>query len=162
MRGRRCPAWVRTFVLDVRVADFVAVKGYGLQLQYDASKLEFVEVRTDQPLEGRATPQVLADEAGVLTVAAYGYGDVVPEGEVALSLVFRPTTEIENTIVEIIDSQTYDSEVGFNRLALPAPVQLQTRPRRVRLGEQLSEPVQPRDDDQVCVAAGGGRGADGI
>ena len=106
------------------MADFVAVEGYGLQVQYDASKLEFIEVRTDQLLEGRATPQVLADEAGVLTVAAYG--DVVSDGEMALSLVFRPTTEIENTVVEIIDSQTYDSEVGFNRLALPAPVQLQT------------------------------------
>ena len=31
------------FVLDVRLADFVAMKGYGLQVQYDASKLEFVQ-----------------------------------------------------------------------------------------------------------------------
>ena len=118
-------------------------------------------MRTDQPLEGRATPQALADAAGVLTVAAYG--DVVSDGEVALSLVFRPTTEIENTVVEIIDSQMYDSEVGFSRLA-PAGCRCscRRRPAAFALANNYPNPFNPRDDDQVCVAAGGGRGADGI
>ena len=131
------------FILDVRVADFVAVKGYGLQVQYDASQLEFVRVLTDQPLGGSefATPQVLANQAGVLTVAAHG--DVVSDGEVALSLVFRPTTEIEDTVIEIIDNQTYDSEFGFNRLALPAPVQLQTRPEVFALANNYPNPFNP-------------------
>ncbi|MDE2812558.1 MAG: Ig domain-containing protein, partial [Gemmatimonadota bacterium] len=105
------------FVLDVSLADFAAIKGYGLQVQYEADKLEFVQVLTDQPLGGSAlaAPQVLSDEGGVLALVAHG--DVVSEGEVALSLVFRPTTEIENTLIEIADNQTYDSEFGFNRLA---------------------------------------------
>ena len=131
------------FVLDVRLADFAAIKGYGLQVQYEASKLEFVEVRTDQPLGGSelATPQVLADQAGVLTVATHG--DVVSDGEVALSLVFRPTTEIENTVIEITDNQTYDSAFGFNRLALPAPVQVQTRPEVFSLANNYPNPFNP-------------------
>ena len=131
------------FVLDVRLADFAAIKGYGLQVQYEADKLEFVEVLTDQPLGGSAlaTPQVLADQAGVLTVAAHG--DVVSDGEVALSLVFRPTTEIENTVIEIADNQTYDSEFGFNRLALPAPVQVQTRPEVFSLANNYPNPFNP-------------------
>ena len=131
------------FVLDVRVADFAAIKGYGLQVQYETDKLEFVEVLTDQPLSGSelATPQVLADQAGVLTVAAYG--DVVSVGEVPLSLVFRAITEIENTVVEITDNQTYDSEFGFNRLALPAPVQLQTRPEAFALANNYPNPFNP-------------------
>ena len=131
------------FVLDVRVADFAAIKGYGLQVQYEADKLEFVEVLTDQPLGGSelATPQVLADQAGVLTVAAHG--DLVSDGEVALSLVFRPTTEIENTVIEITDNQTYDSEFGFNRLALPAPVQVQTRPEVFSLANNYPNPFNP-------------------
>ena len=131
------------FVLDVRLADFVAVKGYGLQVQYEADKLAFVEVLTDQPLGGSelATPQVLADQAGVLTVAAHG--DIVSDGEVALSLVFRPTTEIENTVIEIADNQTYDSEFGFNRLALPAPVQVQTRPEVFSLANNYPNPFNP-------------------
>ena len=137
------PSVGEDFVLDVRVADFAAIKGYGLQVQYEADKLEFVQVLTDEPLGGSAlaTPQVLADEAGVLTVVAHG--DVVSEGEVALSLVFRPTTEIENTIVEIADNQTYDSEFGFNRLALPAPVQLQTRPEAFALANNYPNPFNP-------------------
>ncbi len=131
------------FVLDVRVADFAAIKGYGLQVQYEADKLEFVQVLTDEPLGGSAfaTPQVLADEAGVLTVVAHG--DVVSDGEVALGLVFRPTTEIENTLIEIADNQTYDSEFGFNRLALPAPVQLQTRPEAFALANNYPNPFNP-------------------
>ena len=137
------PSVGEDFILDVRVADFVAVKGYGLQVQYDASQLEFVRALTDQPLGGSefATPQVLANQAGVLTVAAHG--DVVSDGEVALSLVFRPMTEIEDTVIEIIDNQTYDSEFGFNRLALPAPVQLQTRPEVFALANNYPNPFNP-------------------
>ena len=137
------PSVGEEFVLDVSLADFVAVKGYGLQVQYEADKLEFVQARTDQPLGGSelAAPQVLADEAGVLTVVAYG--DEVAEGEVVLSLVFRPTTEIENTVIEITDSETYDNEFGFNRLALPAPVQLQTRPAVFALANNYPNPFNP-------------------
>ena len=92
------------FVVDVRVADFVAVKGYGLQVQYDASKLSFVQTLTEQPLGGSelAAPQVLSDEGGLLALVAHG--DVVSEGEVELSLVFRAKTEIENTVIEITDT----------------------------------------------------------
>ena len=137
------PSVGEEFILDVRVADFVAVKGYGLQVQYDASQLEFVRALTDQPLGGSefAAPQVLSDEDGILALVAHG--DVVAEGEVALSLVFRAQTEIEDTVIEIIDNQTYDSEFGFNRLALPAPVQLQTRPEAFALANNYPNPFNP-------------------
>ena len=137
------PSVDEDFVLDVRLADFAAIKGYGLQVQYEADKLEFVQVLTDQPLGGSefATPQVLTDEAGELALVAYG--DIVFDGEVALSLVFRPTTEIENTVIEITDNQTYDSEFGFNRLGLPAPVQVQTRPEVFALANNYPNPFNP-------------------
>ena len=136
------PSVGEDFVLDVRMADFVAVKGYGLQVQYDADKLEFVEALTDQPLgaSALAAPQVLSDEAGVLALVAHGA--VVSDGEVGLRLVFRPTTEIESTVIEITDSQTYDS-VGFNRLARPAPVALQTRPAVFALANNYPNPFNP-------------------
>ena len=60
-----------------------------------------------------------------------------------MSLVVRPTTEIENTVIEITDNQTYDSESGFNRLALPAPVQLQTRPEVFSLANNYPNPFNP-------------------
>ena len=131
------------FVLDVRLADFVAMKGYGLQVQYDANKLEFVQALTEQPLGGSelAGPQVLSDEAGILALVAHG--DIVSDGEVELSLVFRAKTEIENTVIEITDSQAYDSEFGFNRLGLPAPVQLQTRPEVFALANNYPNPFNP-------------------
>ena len=137
------PSVGEDFILDVNLADFVAVKGYGLQVQYDASQLAFVEALTEQPLGGSelATPQVLSDEGGVLALVAHG--DVVSDGEVALSLVFRAKTEIEDTVIEITESQTYDSEFGVNRLALPAPVQLQTRPEVFALANNYPNPFNP-------------------
>ncbi len=136
------------FVLDVRLADVAALKGYGLQIEYEANKLSFVEVLTEQPLEGMA-PQTRVDQAGVLLVAALG--DVVADGEVMLRLVFRPTTEIEHTVVEITDNQTYDSELAFNRLALPAPVALQTRPAVFALANNYPNPFNPATTIQYAL-----------
>ncbi len=145
------PSVGEEFVVNVRLADFVAVKGYGLQVAYDADQLTFVEARTDQPLGGSAfaTPQVLADQAGVLTVAAHG--DVVSDGELMLRLVFRPTTEIAHTTLEVTDSQTYDRALGFNRLALPAPVSLQTRPAVFSLAANYPNPFNPQTTIQYAL-----------
>ncbi len=132
------PSVGEEFVLAVRLADFVAVRGYGLQVAYDADKLAFVRALSQD--RAWAAPQVLA-EAGVLTVAAHG--DVISDGEVMLNLVFRPTTEIERTTLEITDNQTYDRALGFNRLALPAPVSLQTRPAVFSLADNYPNPFNP-------------------
>ncbi len=145
------PSVGEDFVVNVRLTDFVAVKGYGLQIAYDADQLTFVEAQTDQPLgdSAFATPQVLADQAGVLTVAAHG--DVVADGELMLRLVFRPTTEIEHTTLEITDSQTYDRALGFNRLALPAPISVQTRPAVFSLAANYPNPFNPQTTIQYAL-----------
>ena len=145
------PSVGEDIVLNVRVADFVALSGYGLQVEYDADKLAFVEVLTEQPLGAGAlaAPQVLADEAGVLALAAHG--DVVAEGEVGLSLVFRATAAIENTVLEITDSQLYDSEFGVNRLGRPMPVALQTRPEAFALANNYPNPFNPATTIQYAL-----------
>ena len=137
------PSVGEDFVVAVRWSDLASVQGYGLQVGYDADKLSFVSVQTDQPLGSSAfsTPQVLSDQAGVLTVVAHG--DAVSDGELGLRLVFRPTTEIASTTLEITDNQTYDNALGFNRLALPAPVSLQTRPAVFSLADNYPNPFNP-------------------
>ncbi len=144
------PSVGEEFGVNVRLADFVAVKGYGLQIAYDADQLTFVEAQTDQPLGGSAfaTPQVLA-EAGVLTVAAHG--DVVADGEVILRLVFRPATEIAHTTLEITDNRTWDQALGFNRLALPAPISVQTRPAVFSLAANYPNPFNPQTTIQYAL-----------
>ncbi len=132
------PSVGEEFVLDVRLADFVAVRGYGLQIAYDADKLAFVRALPQD--RAWAASQVLA-EAGVLTVVAHG--ETVADGELGLRLVFRPTTEIASTTLEITDNQTYDRALGFNRLALPAPVALQTRPAVFSLADNYPNPFNP-------------------
>ena len=145
------PSVGEDFVLNVRMADFVAMKGYGLQVEYEADKLAFVEARTEQPLGAGAlaAPQVLADEAGVLAVVAHG--EVVAEGEVGLSLVFRATAAIENTVLEITDSEMYDSQFGVNRPALPMPVALQTRPEAFALSNNYPNPFNPATTIQYAL-----------
>ena len=145
------PSVGEDFVLNVRMADFVAMKGYGLQVEYEADKLAFVEVLTEQPLGAGAlaAPQVLADEAGVLAVVAHG--EVVAEGEVGLSLVFRATAAIENTVLEITDSEMYDSQFGVNRPALPMPVALQTRPEAFALSNNYPNPFNPATTIQYAL-----------
>ena len=137
------PSVGEDFVLDVRLADFVEVQGYGLQVQYEADKLTFVEVSTDRPLGGGelASPQVLSDAGGVLTLAAHG--EVLSDGEVGLHLVFRAATEIENTVVEITASELADGALAVNRLALPVPVSLQTRPEVFSLVDNYPNPFNP-------------------
>ena len=137
------PSVGEDFVLDVRLADFVEVQGYGLQVQYEADKLTFVEVSTDRPLGGGelAAPQVLSDAGGVLTLAAHG--EVLSDGEVGLHLVFRAATEIENTVVEITASELADGALAVNRLALPVPVSLQTRPEVFSLVDNYPNPFNP-------------------
>ena len=137
------PSVGEDFVLDVRLADFAAMQGYGLQVQYEADKLTFVEVSTDRPLGGGelAAPQVLSDASGVLTLAAHG--EVLSDGEVGLQLVFRAATEIEDTVVEITASELADGALAVNRLALPAPVSLQTRPEVFSLVDNYPNPFNP-------------------
>ena len=144
------PSVGEDFGVNVRLTDFVAVKGYGLQIAYDDDQLTFVEAQTDQPLgdSAFATPQVRA-EAGVLTVATHG--DVVSDGELMLRLVFRPTTEIEHTTLEITDNRTWDQALGFNRLALPAPVSLQTRPAVFSLAANYPNPFNPQTTIQYAL-----------
>ena len=133
------------FVLDVSLADFAAIKGYGLQVQYEADKLAFVEVRTDQPLGGSAVGHAAGAE--LMKVACWRWlptGMWSPTARWRCELgVPRRTTEIENTVIEITDNQTYDSAFGFNRLALPAPVQVQTRPEVFALANNYPNPFNP-------------------
>ncbi len=140
------PSVGEEFIVDVRLADFVAVKGYGLQVAYDADQLTFVEARTD--LRAWAPPQVLA-EAGVLTVATHG--NVVADGELMLRLVFRPMTEIAHTTLEITDNRTWDRALGFNRLALPAPISVQTRPAVFSLAANYPNPFNPQTTIQYAL-----------
>ena len=150
------------FVLDVRLADFAAIKGYGLQVQYEAEKLEFVEVLTDQPLGGSelATPQVLADQAGVLTVGRSWRHRLRRRGDAELGL---PSDDGDREH-DHRDHRQPDvrRRVGLQPLGTTGAGAVADAARSVLVGEQLSEPLQPRDDHQVCVAAGGGCGVDRV
>ena len=131
-------------VIDVSLADFAELKGYGLSVNYDAEKLEFVKTVTENSLLGEgelAQSQVIAQADGEVSIAAFG--ETVTEGDLGVSLVFRTKTEIEDTFIEVSESEVRDGNYAVNSLALPAPVQIQTRPEAFVLQNNYPNPFNP-------------------
>jgi hypothetical protein len=130
--------------INVDLADYTELKGYGLSVSYDAEKLEFVRALSGNSLLGEgelASPQVITQTDGEVSIAAYG--ETASEGELGMSLVFRTKSEIENTFVEVTDSQVRDGNFAVNAVALPAPVQIQTRPEAFALANNYPNPFNP-------------------
>jgi hypothetical protein len=142
--GADLPKIGEEVAIDVSLADFVELKGYGFSVDYDADLLEFVKVVTDNNLLGDgelAQPTVLSQTDGQVAIGAYG--ETVSEGDLGVSLVFRTKTEIENTYVEVMESDVQDGSYAVNPVALPAPVQIQTRPEQYALGNNYPNPFNP-------------------
>jgi flagellar hook capping protein FlgD len=142
--GADLPKIGEEVTIDVSLADFVELKGYGFSVDYDADLLEFVKVVTDNSLLGEselAQPTVISQTDGQVAIAAYG--ETVSEGDLGVSLVFRTKTEIENTYVEVMESNASDVNYAVDPVALPAPVQIQTRPEQYALGNNYPNPFNP-------------------
>jgi hypothetical protein len=142
--GADLPKIGEEVAIDISLADFVELKGYGFSVDYDANLLEFVKVVTDNSLLGEselAQPTVLSQTDGQVAIAAYG--ETVSEGDLGMSLVFRTKTEIENTYVEVMESEVRDGSYAVDPVALPAPVQIQTRPEQYALGNNYPNPFNP-------------------
>ena len=131
-------------VIDVDLADYVQMKGYGLSVVYDAEVLEYVRTVTTNSLLGEgelATPRAITQTEGQVDIAAYG--ETVTEGVLGMSMVFRTKADIENTYIEVTDSQVRDGDFAVNTVALPAPVQIQTRPEAFALANNYPNPFNP-------------------
>ncbi|MEW6749804.1 MAG: FlgD immunoglobulin-like domain containing protein [Candidatus Latescibacterota bacterium] len=142
--GAALPKVGEEVALQLSLADFVELKGYGFSVSYDPQKLEFVRVVRQSDALGAgelAAPQIVSQTDGEVAVAAYG--EAVSEGEVGLSVVFRTKTEIEESFVEVSASQVRDGNYANNLVALPAPVQIQTRPEAFALKDNYPNPFNP-------------------
>ena len=131
-------------VIDVSLADFAELQGYGFSVNYDAELLEFVKAVSVNDLLGEgdlAAPQIVSQTDGEVAIAAYG--EAVSEGDLGLSLVFRTKTEIEDTFVEVTESEVRDGNFSVNQVALPAPIQIQTRPEQFALANNYPNPFNP-------------------
>ena len=131
-------------VLDLSLADFAEVKGYGFTLGYDPEMLEFVEVvAPDNPLGAAelAQPRVLSQADGEVAIAAYG--EPVVDGEIGLSLVFRATTDIESGVIELTSARLSDPNYTLNQVMSLGAVEIETRPQVFALADNYPNPFNP-------------------
>jgi hypothetical protein len=132
------------FALAVNLENYVELRGYGFSVNYDASVLEFVGARVDNNILGEgelAQPHVFSEGEGTVSIGAFG--DAATEGELGLNLVFRPTTEITGSWIEITDGALQDGSYGLNRIADPISVRIETRPEVYALADNYPNPFNP-------------------
>jgi len=131
-------------VIDVTLADFAEIKGYGFTVNYDGIALEFVKavVENNRLGEGSlAQPQILADTDGKVVLGAFG--ETVSEGGLELSLVFRPKTEIEQSLIEVSAGELRDGNYALNQIASLGVVSVETRPEAFALLNNYPNPFNP-------------------
>ena len=132
------------FGVDLRLTDLVAVQGYGFQVRYPAGEFEFVRVLSQGDGLGEGAlgrPFVVVQKPGEVVVGAHGRP--LAAEEIALSLVFRASREIEEGRVAIVDAQLRDVRSRLNGPALPAPLQVQTLPSAYGLQANWPNPFNP-------------------
>ena len=131
-------------VIDVGLADFAELKGYGFTVNFDSDRLEFVKVLGGASLLGEselAQPHLVAQADGEVSVAAFG--QTVDKGELEMRLVFRPTMEIEDSRIYFSEGQLRDGNYGVNQVERLGEVQIQTRPEVFALADNYPNPFNP-------------------
>ena len=130
--------------IEVDLADFVEVKGYGFTVNYDAETLEFVKLTSESSLLGEtelAQPRIISKTEGTVSVAAYG--QTVDKGEMDMSLIFRSTAEIEDGRLYFSEGELRDGNFAVNQVARLGEVQIQTRPEAFALANNYPNPFNP-------------------
>jgi len=131
-------------VVNVSLADFVELKGYGFTVNYDPTTFEFVRVEgldTRFGSEEIAQPQVIDDGDGQLSVVAYG--QPLTAGELMLDLVLRPIVETENGLIQVIRGEMADASLAFNQIASLGAIAVETRPEVFALQNNYPNPFNP-------------------
>jgi hypothetical protein len=131
-------------VLNVSLADFAELKGYGFTVSYDATTFEFLRAEGTDNLLGSAElaqPQVLAQSEGEVSIA--GYGDAVQKGELGVDLIFRPIAETEQSLIELTRGELSDDSFALNSVASLGAIEIETRPEVFALGNNYPNPFNP-------------------
>jgi len=131
-------------VLNVSLADFAELKGYGFTVSYDAGTFEFLRAEGTDKLLGSAElaqPQVLAQADGEVSIA--GFGDAVLKGELGVNLVFRPVVETEQSLIELTRGELSDDNYALNSVASLGAIEVETRPEVYALRNNYPNPFNP-------------------
>jgi hypothetical protein len=142
--GAALPRTGEEMTVAVKLADYVELSGYGLDLAYDPAVLEFVGTRVENNLLGEgalAQPQVISSQDGKASIVAFG--ETATGGDLGLTLVFRTKAETEGSYIEITNGLLSDGSYGVNDLRGPVSVRVETRPEVYALADNYPNPFNP-------------------
>ena len=142
--GAELPRVGEDMVIDVTLADFAEIKGYGFTVNYDGTALEFVKATTENNRLGEgdlAQLQVLVQTDGEVALGAFG--ETLSEGDVELSLIFRSKVEIEQSLIEVRAGELRDGNYALNQIASLGVVSVETRPEAFALLNNYPNPFNP-------------------
>ena len=151
--GAGLPIIGEELTIAVNLEDYVELRGYGLNLTYDPAVFEFVGPQVEDNLLGEgvfAQPRVISRADGQAQIISFG--ETVAKGDLGLNLVFRSKVETEGSYIEISDGLLRDGTYGVNDLRGPVSLMVGDSSRGLRSERQLSQSVQPRNNDQVSTA----------
>ena len=153
----------QTITLDVDMANAKALQGYGLTLNYDATKFEFIEAApAEEDLlksDGAETPLFLhqAEEGAVLLANAIVDGSPVNGEGSVLSLTFKVLGEFEDDArFDIANAIVFDGSNNANPVVVLGSLEVQTTPTEFALLQNYPNPFNPETTIKYNLAEGAG------
>jgi hypothetical protein len=142
--GAALPAVGEEISVAVNLEDYVEIRGYGLNVEFDSELLEFVEPRVvDNALgeQSLAAPHAFTESDG--NVAIVAFGETMGEGDLGLNLIFRTKQEIESSYIDVTSGALQDGSYGLNRITSPVSIRVETRPEVYALADNYPNPFNP-------------------
>jgi hypothetical protein len=148
--------------LNAQIGQAQALTGWGLTVQYDPTRFEFVEAAAPEgnllQSAGASDPLFLvhSDTPGEVTLASAVGGNLAASGEGNLAqLVFRPIGEFEDATFDIANGIVFDPSQLTNPVGVAEVLEVRAIPSAFALNQNFPNPFNPQTTISYDLAEAG-------